>query len=219
VVVLHVWALHVAGQNNPLGINVKSGEDTVPFTPHATVKDLLGTAIFLIVFAWIAFLVPNYLQSPDNYIPANPLQTPPDIVPEWYFLPYYAILRSMTFDVLGIPSKLIGVILMFSSILVLFLLPWLDTSRVRSATFRPIYKKVYWLLVIDVLVLGYCGAHPPAGTIVVFGQLGTLYYFLHFLVLIPLIGKIERPRPLPTSIGAAVLGSPAPRAATAAGND
>jgi ubiquinol-cytochrome c reductase cytochrome b/c1 subunit len=206
VVGLHLVALHSHGSNNPLGIDHRGPQDSIPFHPYYTIKDMFGLMVFLIVFAIFIFYLPNALGDPQNYIPANPLQTPPDIVPEWYFLPYYAILRSMTFNVLGIPSKLVGVILMFSSILVLFVLPWLDTSRVRSATFRPIYKKIYWLLVIDVLVLGYCGAHPPAGTIVVVGQLATLYYFTHFLILIPLIGKIERPRPLPTSIGAAVLG-------------
>jgi len=206
VIGLHLVALHTHGSNNPLGIDHKGPQDSIPFHPYYTIKDMFGLMVFLIVFAIFIFYLPNFLGDPQNYIPANPLQTPPDIVPEWYFLPFYAILRSMTFNVLGIPSKLIGVMLMFSSILVLFLLPWLDTSRVRSARFRPIYKWVFWLLVIDVLVLGYCGAHPPAGTIVIVGQLATFYYFLHFLILFPLIGKIERPRPLPTSIGAAVLG-------------
>ncbi len=206
VVGLHLVALHQHGSNNPLGIDSKGPQDSIPFHPYYTIKDLFGLMVFLIFFSIFVFYMPNALGDPQNYIPANPLQTPPDIVPEWYFLPFYAILRSMTFDVLGIPSKLIGVLLMFSSILVLFLLPWLDTSRVRSARFRPIYKKVFWLLVIDVGTLGFCGAHPPAGTIVVVGQLATFYYFFHFLILFPLLGKIERPRPLPTSIGAAVLG-------------
>jgi quinol-cytochrome oxidoreductase complex cytochrome b subunit len=215
VVGLHLIALHSHGSNNPLGIDHKGPQDSIPFHPYYTVKDTFGLMVFLIFFSIFVFYIPNFLGDPQNYIPANPLQTPPDIVPEWYFLPYYAILRSITFTVFGIPAKLIGVTLMFSSLLVLFVLPWLDTSRVRSATFRPIYKKIYWLLVIDVLTLGYVGAHPPAGTMVVVGQIATFYYFLHFLILIPLIGKIERPRPLPTSIGAAVLG---PGAAAAAGD-
>jgi ubiquinol-cytochrome c reductase cytochrome b/c1 subunit len=206
VVGLHLVALHTHGSNNPLGIDSKGPQDSIPFHPYYTIKDMFGLIVFLIVFSIFIFYLPNFLGDPQNYIPANPLQTPPDIVPEWYFLPFYAILRSMTFNVLGIPSKLIGVMLMFSSILVLFLLPWLDTSRVRSATFRPVYKWIFWLLVIDVLTLGYVGAHPPAGTIVVIGQIATFYYFLHFLVLFPLLGKLERPRPLPTSIGATVLG-------------
>jgi len=215
VVGLHLIALHQHGSNNPLGIDHRGPQDSIPFHPYYTIKDMFGLMVFLLVFAIFVFFEPNLLGDPQNYIPANPLQTPPDIVPEWYFLPYYAILRSMTFNVLGIPSKLIGVTLMFSSLLLLFVLPWLDTSRVRSATFRPIYKKIFWLLVIDVLTLGYVGAHPPAGTIVVVGQVATFYYFFHFLILIPLIGKIERPRPLPTSIGTAVL----PAAAGAAGDE
>jgi ubiquinol-cytochrome c reductase cytochrome b subunit len=138
------------------------------------------------------------LSSADNYIPANPMVTPNHIVPEWYLLPYYAILRS-------VPNKLFGVILSFGSILLLFLVPWLDTSRVRSARFRPIYKWVYWLLPIDVIALGYVGANPPAGSVVVIGQIATFYYFFHFLILMPVIGKLETPRPLPISIGTAVL--------------
>ena len=205
VVGLHLVALHTHGSNNPLGIDSKGPQDSIPFHPYYTVKDMFGLMVFLIFFSIFVFYLPDVLGDPQNYIPANPLQTPPDIVPEWYFLPFYAILRSMTFNVLGIPSKLIGVMLMFSSIIVLFFLPWLDTSRVRSARFRPVYKKVFWLLVIDVLTLGYVGAHPPAGTIVIVGQIATFYYFFHFLILFPLLGKLERPRPLPTSIGAAVL--------------
>jgi quinol-cytochrome oxidoreductase complex cytochrome b subunit len=216
VVVLHMVALHTHGSNNPLGIDHRGPQDSIPFHPYYTVKDLFGLCVFLIFYAIIVFYMPNALGDAQNYIPANPLQTPPDIVPEWYFLPFYAILRSITFDVLGIPSKLVGVMLMFSSILLLFVMPWLDTSRVRSARFRPIYKWVFWLLVIDVITLGIVGHHPPAGPIVTVGQLATFYYFVHFLILIPLIGKIERPRPLPTSIGAAVLGS---TAAAPAGND
>ena len=158
--------------------------------------------VFLLIYAFFVFYAPNFLGDPQNYIPANPLQTPPDIVPEWYFLPFYAILRS-------VPDKLLGVIMLFSSILVLFVLPWLDTSPVRSARFRPVYNKIFWLLVIDVLALGYVGAHPPEGTIVTIGRIATFYYFLHFLILFPLIGWFERPRPLPTSIAAAVLGGSA----------
>jgi ubiquinol-cytochrome c reductase cytochrome b/c1 subunit len=214
VVGLHIIALHTHGSNNPLGIDSKGPQDSIPFHPYYTIKDMFGLMVFLIFFSIFVFYMPNALGDPQNYIPANPLQTPPDIVPEWYFLPYYAILRSMTFDVLGIPSKLIGVVLMFSSILVLFLLPWLDTSRVRSATFRPVYKWFFLLLLIDALTLGYVGAHPPQGPIVVVGQIATFYYFFHFLILLPVLGKLERPRPLPTSIGSAVLGP-----ATAAGGN
>ncbi|HEX5317899.1 MAG TPA: cytochrome b/b6 [Stellaceae bacterium] len=206
VVMLHILALHTHGSNNPLGIDHKGPGDSIPFHPYYTAKDAFGLAVFLLVYAIVVFYAPNFLGDPANYIPANPLQTPDDIVPEWYFLPFYAILRS-------VPNKLLGVIMLFSSILILFILPWLDTSPVRSAKFRPIYKKIFWLLVISVLVLGYCGAHPPEGWYVIVGRIATFYYFLHFLILLPLIGKLERPRPLPLSIGAAVLGNRQPAAA------
>jgi ubiquinol-cytochrome c reductase cytochrome b/c1 subunit len=198
VVGLHLLALHQHGSNNPLGIDHRGPQDTIPFHPYYTIKDMFGLCVFLLFFSIFIFYIPNMLSSADNYIPANPMVTPNHIVPEWYLLPYYAILRS-------VPNKLFGVILSFGSILLLFLVPWLDTSRVRSARFRPIYKWVYWLLPIDVIALGYVGANPPAGSVVVIGQVATFYYFFHFLVLMPLIGKIETPRPLPTSIGAAVL--------------
>jgi ubiquinol-cytochrome c reductase cytochrome b subunit len=198
VVGLHLIALHQHGSNNPLGIDHRGPQDTIPFHPYYTVKDMFGLCVFLLFFSIFIFYIPNMLSSADNYIPANPMVTPNHIVPEWYLLPYYAILRS-------VPNKLFGVILSFGSILLLFLVPWLDTSRVRSARFRPIYKWVYWLLPIDVVALGYVGANPPAGSVVVIGQVATFYYFFHFLILMPLIGKLETPRPLPISIGAAVL--------------
>ena len=200
VVLLHLMALHQHGSNNPLGIDKRGPQDAITFHPYYTIKDLFGLCVFLLVFAVFVFYMPNALGHPDNYIPANPMVTPNHIVPEWYFLPYYAILRS-------VPNKLLGVILMFSSVLILLLLPWLDTSRVRSARYRPIYRLVSWLLPIDAVILGYVGSQPPAGYIVTLGQLATIYYFFHFLILIPLLGKIERPLPLPLSISEAVLGS------------
>jgi quinol-cytochrome oxidoreductase complex cytochrome b subunit len=208
VVGLHLVALHTHGSNNPLGIDAKGPQDTIPFHPYYTIKDLFGLTVFLMIYSFFIFYAPNFLGDPQNYIPANPLQTPPDIVPEWYLLPFYAILRS-------VPDKLLGVILMFSSILVLFVLPWLDTSPVRSARFRPVYKWIFWLLVAAVLALGWVGAHPPAGTVVIVGRIATVYYFLHFLVLFPLLGKLERPRPLPISIAATVLADGDPRGAEA----
>jgi ubiquinol-cytochrome c reductase cytochrome b subunit len=198
VVALHVVALHVHGSNNPLGIDPKGPQDTVPFHPYYTMKDGFGLTVFLIIYAAFVFFAPNSLGEPVNYVQANPLVTPNEIVPEWYLLPFYAILRS-------IPDKLGGVIAMFGSIALLFVLPWLDTSRVRSCTFRPIYKWFVFVLVIDVLVLGYCGAHPPEGGFVIASRLATIYYFFHFLVLLPILGKIERPLPLPPSIADAVL--------------
>lgn len=208
VVFLHLWALHTAKSNNPLGIDTKGPQDTIPFHPYYTVKDLFGMGVFLIVFLGIVFFAPNFFGEPDNYILANPLSTPQHIVPEWYFLPYYAILRAVP-NILFIPAKLAGVIAMFSSIFILFALPWLDFSRVRSARFRPLYKWVYWLMLIDVLVLGYVGANPPEGLYLVIGRVATSYYFLHWLVIVPLIALFERPKPLPTSISTPVLGGAA----------
>jgi ubiquinol-cytochrome c reductase cytochrome b subunit len=205
VVIVHIWALHTHGSNNPLGIDRKGPQDSIPFHPYYTVKDLLGLGVFLIIYCGFVFYAPNLLGEPDNYIPANPLVTPPHIVPEWYFLPYYAILRS-TPDILFIPAKLAGVILMFGSIAMLALMPWLDTSPVRSARFRPIYRQVFVLLVIDAIVLTWVGSQPPEGTALVIGRVATAYYFIHFLIIVPLLGKLERPLPLPTSIGTPVLG-------------
>jgi ubiquinol-cytochrome c reductase cytochrome b subunit len=198
VVLLHLIALHRFGSNNPLGIEMKGPQDTLPFHPYFTIKDLFGLAVFLLIYSFFVFYAPNFLGSSDNYIPANPMQTPNHIVPEWYLLPYYAILRS-------VPNKLLGVILAFGSIFLLFLVPWLDSSPVRSARFRPVYKWVFWLLVIDVIALGWVGANPPEGLVVMVGQIATFYYFVHFLILFPVIGKLERPRPLPASIATAVL--------------
>ena len=226
VVVVHLWALHVHKSSNPLGIDIKGPQDTLPFHPYYTIKDLFGLGILLLVLAWFVFFDPNYLGHPDNYIPANSLVTPPHIVPEWYFLPYYAILRAADFDIWFVPAKLIGVGLMFGSILILFVVPWLDTSHVRSAKFRPIYKQVFWLFVIDAVVLGWVGANSPddviaLGTIEIpflrIGQAATLYYFGHFLVVMPVIGALERPKPLPDSIAGSVLkgGGAAPGGAAA----
>src|SRR5271166_4852429 len=205
VVLLHLIALHRFGSNNPLGIDMKGPQDSIPFHPYYTVKDLFGLCVFLMIYAFFVFYAPNFLGNPDNYIPANPMQTPNHIVPEWYLLPYYAILRSITFSIFGIPAKLLGVLGSFGSMFLLFLVPWLDTSPVRSSRYRPIYKWLFWVLVIDALALGWVGANPPQGIVVVVGQIATLYYYVHFLVLLPVIGKIERPRPLPTSIAASVL--------------
>ena len=199
VVFLHIAALHIVGSNNPLGIDVKSPQDTIPFHPYYTIKDMVGMCVFLIVFAIVVFFAPDYLGDPANFIPANPLQTPPEIVPEWYFLPFYAILRS-------VPDKLLGVLMMFGSILVLFVLPWLDSSPIRSAKFRPIYRILFWLFALVCVTLGAVGAHKPEGMWVVIGRLCTAYYFAHFLIILPILGKLERPLPLPESISKAVLG-------------
>ncbi len=199
VVVLHIWALHVPGNNNPTGVEVKSSQDTVPFHPFYTIKDAFALVVFVILFAWFVFYLPDYLGHADNYIEADPLVTPPHIVPEWYFLPFYAILRA-------VPDKLLGVVAMFASILVLFVLPWLDTSKVRSARYRPAYRFFFWLLVITCLALGYLGAKPAEGAYVFYAQIFTFYYFVHFLVILPLLGLMETPDKTPNSISESVLG-------------
>ncbi len=199
VVVLHIWALHIPGNNNPSGIDVKSPRETIPFHPYYTIKDGFALALFALFFACFVFYAPNLLGHPDNYIPANPLQTPAHIVPEWYFLPFYAILRA-------IPSKLFGVAALISSIAILFFVPWLDTSRVRSTSYRPIYKWFFWAFVVTCFVLGYLGSQPPEGVYLVLGRILTAYYFLFFLLVMPVVGWIEKPKALPGSITESVLG-------------
>ena len=272
VVVVHLVALHQHGSNNPTGLDAKGPQDKIPFHPYYTSKDFFGFGVFFMIYAALVFFAPNYLGDPVNYVPADPMVTPAHIVPEWYFLPFYAILRAITFDiplwipglavlgfatmlrypnatravssvcpfgilpvfadflpkksagwsklaaliVLGvvmtitgfsgafIPSKLAGVLAMFGSILILFALPWLDTSPVRSANYRPIYKWLFWVLVVDTFVLGYCGSKPPEGIFPLLSLIGTGYYFAHFLVILPLLGKREKTLPLPASIAASV---------------
>jgi len=193
VVMLHLVALHKHGSNNPTGVDVKSEKDTIPFHPYYTIKDFFGFGIYFLIFAFFIFFEPNYLGHPDNYIPANPLVTPAHIVPEWYFLPFYAILRS-------IPDKLFGVTAMISAILILFFLPWLDSSKVRSGRYRPMFKWFYWVFILDAVLLGYIGSQPAEGIHVIIGQFATLYYFFHFLIIIPVVSKFEKTLPLPSSI-------------------
>lgn len=196
-VILHIWALHRFGSNNPLGIEAEGPQDKIPFHPYYTAKDVFGIGVFLILFAGVVFFAPNLFGEPDNYIPANPLSTPAHIVPEWYFLPYYAILRA-------IPDKLLGVIAMFGSIMIFFVLPWIDRSPVRSAKFRPIYKQFFWIFLADCILLGYIGAKPPEGMFLIVGRIATAYYFLHFVIIF-VLSYVERPRPLPNSISESVL--------------
>ena len=197
VVVLHIWALHVPGNNNPVGISVKGEQDTVPFHPYYTVKDGFALALFMILFSYFIFFAPNVLGHADNYIPANPLVTPAHIVPEWYLLPFYAILRA-------VPDKLGGVALMFGAIFVMFLLPWLDTSKVRSARYRPLFRQFFILFIIDCLVLGYLGAKPAEGVYIVLARVATVYYFAHFLIILPLLGLVEKTKEVPESISASI---------------
>jgi len=199
VVFLHVAALHITGSNNPLGIEPKGPQDTLPFHPYYTAKDSVGIVVYLAVFAGLVFFAPNYLGHADNYIPANPLVTPAHIVPEWYFLPFYAVLRA-------VPDKLGGVILMGAAIIVLFFLPWLDTSKVRSLRFRPITRVLFLLWTVNFFVLTWVGAKPAEQPYVLISQICTMFYFVYFLVVLPLMGRLERPLPLPESISRAVLG-------------
>lgn len=196
IVILHIVALHRFGSNNPTGVEVKTDKDTIPFHPYYTVKDFVGFGAFFLVFGYFLFFNPNYLGHPDNYTPANPLVTPAHIVPEWYFLPFYAILRA-------IPDKLGGVLAMFSAILVLFALPWLDRSPVKSGAYRPRFKLFYWLFIIDVMMLGYIGGRPAEEPYISIGQVCTLYYFSYFLIILPYLSKHERPLELPESISSA----------------
>ncbi|MDE2017759.1 MAG: cytochrome b/b6 [Hyphomicrobiales bacterium] len=203
-VVLHVWALHVVGQNNPAGVEVKDvARDTVPFTPYATAKDGFAIVCFMIVYAWFVFYTPNYLGDADNYIKANALQTPAHIVPEWYFLPYYAILRS-------IPNKLLGVIALVAAVGITAFLPWLDTSQVRSGRFRPAFKLFFWLFVASAVGLGYLGAQEPTGGYVIASQILAVCYFGYFIVVLPVLGLVEKTKPVPPTIADSILPSPAP---------
>ena len=203
IVALHVWALHVTGQNNPTGVEVKDVEkETVPFTPYATFKDAFGIGVFLALYAWLTFFAPNYLGHPDNYIEANPLVTPAHIVPEWYFLPFYAILRA-------VPNKLLGVIALFLAVIIPAALPWLDFSKVKSARYRPWFAKAFWVFVAVGVGLGYLGSQPAEGGFLIAARVLTAYYFFHFLVLLPVLAKFEMTRPEPASIAASVAAAEA----------
>ena len=209
VVILHLVALHRFGSNNPIGIDPSGPQDTVPFHPYYTIKDFFGLSVFLTLFAAAIFFFPNFMGHPDNYIPANPMQTPAHIVPEWYFLPFYAILRA-------VPDKLGGVLAMFGAIAVLFILPWLDRSPIRSGNFRPIFKIFFWVFFADCIALGYLGGMPAEGIYVVLSRVATAWYFLHFLVILPLLSVIETPKPLPQSLSKSVLGGSAMAGAASA---
>jgi ubiquinol-cytochrome c reductase cytochrome b subunit len=203
---------------------VKSESDTVPFHPYYTAKDGFGLGAILILFAIVVFYFPTTLGHAENYIEANPLSTPALIVPEWYFYPFYAILRAFTFDltipftgVVLIPAKLLGVMAMFGSILIWFFLPWLDKGPVRSGHYRPTFRKFFWFGLIPAMaLLFYLGGRPAEEPYVMLSQLATAYYFLHFLVILPLLSSIEKTEPLPYSITEAVLSDHKPAAATAA---
>ncbi len=193
LVIIHVIALHMHGSGNPTGIEVKTEKDTIPFHPYYTIKDFFGFGVFFLVYFYFVFFAPNVLGHPDNYIEANPQVTPPHIVPEWYFLPFYAILRS-------IPDKLGGVIAMFGALLILFALPWLDRSPVKSGHYRPMFKIFTMLFFVSFLILGYIGGQSPEEPYLTIGRIATFWYFSHFLLILPIISKKEVPLKQPESI-------------------
>jgi ubiquinol-cytochrome c reductase cytochrome b subunit len=217
LVIVHIWAFHTTGNNNPTGVEVRrtskedAAKDTLPFWPYFVIKDLFALAIILAVFMAVVGFMPNYLGHPDNYIPANALATPAHIVPEWYFLPFYAILRAFTADVwivqivnflsFGIiDAKFFGVLAMFGAIVVMGLAPWLDTSSVRSGRYRPMFKWWFALLVIDFIVLMWVGARPAEYPYDLISLLGATYWFAYFLIILPVLGVIEKPLPQPATI-------------------
>ena len=193
IVFLHIVALHKFGSNNPTGIDLTLKQEKIPFHPYYTIKDFFGFSVFFIIFSIFIFFLPNSLGHPVNYIPADPLVTPEHIVPEWYFLPFYAILRA-------IPFKLLGVLAMLGSILILFVLPWLDTCKVRSCRFRPIYKQFYWIFIFNFIVLGWVGSKVPEGHYLIISRICTAYYFTHFLIILPVLGMFEKTLPVPLNI-------------------
>ncbi|MEC8466888.1 MAG: cytochrome b N-terminal domain-containing protein, partial [Pseudomonadota bacterium] len=201
VVFLHMWALHnrKVKSNNPTGIDLKKDTDFVPFHPYYTVKDSFGLAVYMLPFLFMVFYMPDYLGHTDNYIPADPMTTPAHIVPEWYFLPFYAILRAINFNILFLDSKLLGVIAMVASIAIVFFLTKLDKSKVRSARFRPIYKVMFWVFIANFFFLGWLGAKPAEAPYTQLSQIATALYFGFFFAL-PWVAKIEKTKPLPTSI-------------------
>ena len=208
LVALHIWAFHTTGNNNPTGVEVRrkskaeAQKDTVPFWPYYVIKDLFALVMILIIFMAIVGFMPNYLGHPDNYIPANPLATPAHIVPEWYYLPFYAILRAITFDVLFLDAKFLGVLAMFGSIAVMALAPWTDTSPVRSGRYRPTFKIAYWVLGFDFMLLMWCGAQPAEGLVPLVSLIGAIYWFAYFLVILPVLGWTEKTLPVPETIEA-----------------
>jgi len=205
LVFLHIWALHQVQQNNPTGIEVKNVQDeTVPFAPFALIKDLFAISVFLLFFAWFLFYMPDYMGHPDNFIAADPLKTSAHITPEWYFLPFYAMLRAIDFDIGFLNDALVGVLVLISSLIVLLFIPWLDRSPVRSARYRPFYKGFYWLFIADVVLLGWLGSRPlgqeESPAYLLWSQIATLYYFVFFLIIMPCLPRFEKIRPMPDSI-------------------
>ena len=183
LVLMHLIALHdSAGSSNPLGVS--GNYDRIPFAPYFIFKDLITIFLFIVVLSIFVFFMPNVLGDSENYVMANPMQTPPAIVPEWYLLPFYAILRS-------IPNKLLGVIAMFSALLIILALPFTDLGRSRGLQFRPISKMFFFIFVANFLILGQLGAKHVESPFIEFGQISTVLYFSHFLIIVPLVSLLE----------------------------
>ena len=194
-VLIHLVSLHTSGSNNPSGVKLKTKKDSIPFHPYFTIKDMVGFVAFFLVFGYFLFFYPNSLGHPDNYIPANPMVTPPHIVPEWYFLPFYAILRA-------VPDKLGGVLMMFGAIAMLFALPFLDKSKTVSGAYRPLFQKFFAIFIVNFLILGWLGQAPAEGWYIWASRIATLYYYAYFLVILPFLPKFEKTLPEPESIDA-----------------
>lgn len=197
---LHIWAIHQVGQNNPTGIEIKSLNETVPFSPFGVVKDIFAISVFLIFFAWFLFYMPDYMGQPDNYIAGDLMKTSAHVMPEWYFLPFYAMLRAIVFDIGPISSTLLGVLVLLGSIMVLVFVPWLDRSPIRSARYRPTYKLFFWIFIADIIMLGWLGTQPIDDNVILCSQIATAYYFVFFLIIMPFLAKFEKTKAPPTSI-------------------
>lgn len=208
VVVLHIWALHVPGNNNPTGVEVQDVEkETIPFHPYYTIKDGFAIIIYLMVYVAFVFFAPDALGHTDNYIPANPQVTPAHIVPEWYYLPFYAILRAIDFDILIIPAKLGGLLAMLGAILVWLVLPILDSSKIKSMRYRPLARTFFFIWVVNFLILGLCGAMPAEAPWTYISKVCVVYYFAYFLVILPWLGVVEKPKSPPASIAQSIHGA------------
>ncbi|WP_412057693.1 cytochrome b [Bartonella sp. DGB2] len=190
--ILHIWALHHVGQSNPSGIPAKKGKDTIPFHPYGVVKDFFAAALFMLIFSWFLFFMPDYMGQPANFIAGDPLQTAPHIVPEWYFLPFYAILRAIDFNIGSLLSTTTGGAVLIASLLIWLFLPWLDRSRLYCARHRPIYRLFFWLFIADLILLGWLGAQPVENWPIGLAQGCVFYYFFFFLVILPFLPYFEK---------------------------
>ncbi|WP_019222353.1 cytochrome b [Bartonella rattaustraliani] len=197
---LHIWAIHHVGQSNPTGLAIQSDEETVPFVPYAFVKDIFAITVFLLFFSWFLFYMPDYMGQVENYSVADPLKAPLRVIPEWYFLPFYAMLRAITFHIGVLSSNFWGVVILTSSVCIWFFVPWLDRSKICSARYRPFYKIFFWVFIVDVVFLGWLGTREISENILLWTQMATAYYFIFFLIVLPVLSIFEKSHLLPASI-------------------